>query len=60
MGTSADGLWFENWAEVKAILGGAQAIDDLAFATGAMFRRRGVRDGSQLLREFGGTISIAE
>jgi Transposase DDE domain len=50
MGTSTDGLWFENWADVEAILGGAQAIDDLAFATGAMFRRRGVRDGSQLLR----------
>jgi hypothetical protein len=60
MGTSTDGLWYENWADVEAILGGAQAIDDLAFATGAMFRRRGVRDGSQLLREFGGTISIAE
>jgi hypothetical protein len=50
MGTSTNGLWFEDWRGAEAILGGAQAIDDLAFATGAMFRRRGVRDGSQLLR----------
>ena len=50
METSTDDLWFEDWAGAEAILGGAQAIDDLAFSTGAMFRRRGVRDGSQLLR----------
>src|ERR1700692_4607472 len=50
MKSSTNGLWYEDWGGAEAILGGARAIDDLAFATGAMSRRRGGQDGSQLLR----------
>jgi hypothetical protein len=38
------------WGEIEALLGGAGAIDALARSTGALRRRREVRDGSQLLR----------
>lgn len=38
------------WGGVEALLGGAEAIDVSAVASGAIRRRRGVRDGSQLLR----------
>ena len=58
MGTPTDDLWFENWADVEAILGGARAIDDLAFATGAMFRRRGVRD--EVRREAAALLASAD
>lgn len=40
---------FDDWAGAQAALGGAEAIDKLAFATGAMQRRREVKTGSQLL-----------
>ena len=43
-------MWLEDWAATEALLGGAGALDALAFSTGAMVRRRDVRDGSQLLR----------
>ena len=39
-----------DWAGAEAVLGGAAAIDAAAFSTGAMRRRRDVRDGSQLFR----------
>jgi len=39
-----------SWPRVEALLGGAGEIDALARATGALKRRREVRDGSQLLR----------
>ena len=40
---------FDDWAGAQVVLGGAEAIDKLAFATGAMQRRREVKTGSQLL-----------
>lgn len=39
-----------SWPRIEALLGGAGAIDALAVETGALLRRREVRDGSQLLR----------
>jgi hypothetical protein len=39
-----------DWRGIEEILGGAAAIDVLAHSTGALVRRREVRDGSQLLR----------
>ncbi len=39
-----------SWGQIEALLGGAGAIDALAVETGALLRRREVRDGSQLLR----------
>jgi hypothetical protein len=39
-----------DWCGIEKILGGAAAIDGLARSTGALARRREVRDGSQLLR----------
>ena len=50
MTSDSNDLWLRNWASVESVLGGCLAIDRLAFATGAMRRRRAVRDGSQLLR----------
>ncbi len=50
METDSTDLWLDDWSGAEAFFGGAQAIDDLAFSTGAMVRRRVVRDGSQLLR----------
>ena len=50
MATDPNAYWLDDWAGAEAALGGAAAIDALAFSTGAMVRRRGVRDGSQLLR----------
>src|SRR5579871_1435539 len=44
-------LSFEgDWRGIEEILGGRMAIDALARSTGALVRRREVRDGSQLLR----------
>jgi hypothetical protein len=40
----------EGWPGVEGLLGGGEAIDALAVASGAIRRRRGVQDGSQLLR----------
>ena len=39
-----------DWLGIEEILGGRMAIDALARSTGALVRRREVRDGSQLLR----------
>jgi Transposase DDE domain len=50
MTTDSHDFCIDDWAGAEAALGGAEAIDALAFSTGAMVRRRGVRDGSQLLR----------
>jgi Transposase DDE domain len=43
-------LLLQGWSSVEAALGGAEAIDGLAFETGAMSRRRLVKNGPQLLR----------
>jgi hypothetical protein len=39
-----------SWPDIEAVLGGAGAIDALAVETGALMRRRQIRNGSQLLR----------
>ena len=39
-----------SWPDIEAVLGGAEAIDALAVETGALMRRRQIRNGSQLLR----------
>ena len=39
-----------SWGAIESALGGAEAIDALARSSGALVRRRVVRDGSQLLR----------
>jgi hypothetical protein len=38
-----------SWPDIEAVLGGAEAIDALAVETGALMRRRQIRNGSQLL-----------
>jgi hypothetical protein len=44
-------FWFEgNWTAVEELLGSAEALDKLARETGALVRRRQIRDGSQVLR----------
>lgn len=50
MTTRADARFLNDWAGAEAIFGGAEAIDALAVSTGAIVRRREVRNGSQLLR----------
>jgi hypothetical protein len=39
-----------DWPAVEGLLGGASELDALARETGALVRRRHIRDGSQLLR----------
>ena len=39
-----------DWAAVEELLGSAEAVDRLARETGALVRRRQIRDGSQILR----------
>jgi hypothetical protein len=50
MGIDSEPSLARNWPEIEVLFGGFEAIDDLARATGALSRRRLVRDGSQLLR----------
>jgi hypothetical protein len=38
------------WSDIETVLGGADAIDALAVETGALIRRREIKNGSQLLR----------
>src|SRR5215468_8827360 len=39
-----------DWPAVEKLLGSAEALDSLARETGALVRRRQIRDGSQVLR----------
>ena len=48
---SDSALWVDaEWSQIEAMLGGASEIDAAAVSSGALVRRREVRNGSQLLR----------